>query len=118
IFFAWGFRLYILTVRWGTDPFRAWTIFFALIFVLIGLFLIWFGKAGSMAKKKNYTQLSYASLFMILFWTHRLANLVLYPDIDPNPRAHLHLSVIFIVIGAFLLAVGRNGLKQDTPEQR
>jgi hypothetical protein len=108
IFFAWGFRLYILTVRWRTDPFRVWTISFAFIYLLIGLFLIWFGRLGSIANKRNYTQLRCIAIFIISYWAYRLANLVLYRDIDPNPRAHLHLSVTFIVIGTVLFAIGRN----------
>jgi uncharacterized protein (DUF486 family) len=114
IFFAWGFRLYVLTIRWETDPFRVWTISFATIFVLIGLFLIGLAKLGSTASHKNYTQLISVSVFMIGYWVYRLANLLLYPDIDPNPRAHLHLSVTFMVIGAVLLAIGWKGIKRLT----
>ncbi len=113
IFFAWGFRLYILTIRWGTDPFRIFTIFFALIFVLIGLFLIWLGELWPMATKRNYTQLLYAAIFMVLFWAYRLVNLILYPDVDPNPRAHLHLSITFIVIGVLLFAIGWKGRSKE-----
>lgn len=114
ILFAWGFRLYVLAVRWETDPFRVWTISFAIIYVLIGLFLIDLGRRGSKVNRKNYTQLIYVAFFLILYWGYRLGNLLLYPDLDPNTRAHLHLSVTFIVIGAFLLAVGlTHPLKKD-----
>jgi len=44
------------------------------------------------------------------FWiagvgVHRLAAVLPHPSTDPNPRAHLHLSVLFMVIGALLLGV-------------
>jgi hypothetical protein len=113
ILFAWGFRLYVLAVRWSTDPFRISTISFAVIYLFIGLFLVSLGRRGSMVNRKNYTQLIYVAFFLILYWAYRLGNLLLYPDLDPNPRAHLHLSVTFIVIGALLLAVGRTGMKKD-----
>jgi len=113
IFSAWGFRLYVLTIRWGTDPFRVWTISFAFIYLLIGLFLIWVGIRGVMAKKKHYVQLMTVSIFLVGYWVYRLSNLVLYPDIDPNPRAHLHLSITFIVIGALLFLIGWRGQDAD-----
>jgi len=113
IFFAWGFRLYVLTIRWGTDPFRVWTISFALIYLIIGLFLIWLGMLGSRVSKKKYTWLIYVAIFLIVYWAFRLTNLLLYPDLDPNPRAHLHLSVTFMVIGALLFVIGWTGIKKD-----
>jgi hypothetical protein len=105
IFFSWGFRLYILTVRWETDPTRLRTLFFGLIYLSIGFFLFRLGQLGELLNRKNKVTLIVASLFMIGYWGVRLSRLFLYPDIDPNPRAHLHLSVTYIVLSCLLLFV-------------
>ncbi len=109
IFFAWGFRLYILSVRWETDPSRFSALFLGLIAVGVGLFLVRVGLLGNRAGPRHYRGLTAVSLLIITFWGYRLARLVLYPTIDPNPRAHLHLSVTFLVVGCMLLAVGIKG---------
>lgn len=109
IFFAFGFRLYILYVRWETDPFRLSALVFALIFILIGTFLIRMGCFGGRAEKRHYRVLFSTALFIVGFWAYRFARLVLDPQIDPNPRAHLHLSATFLAIGFLLLIIGLKG---------
>jgi len=118
IFFSWGFRLYVLTIRWETDPLRVWTISFATLFVLIGLFLIRLAKLGPMANRRDYIQLICIAIFIILYWGYRLLKLILYPDIDPNPRAHLHLSATFLVIGGFLLLIGWKGKRDKKRDKK
>ncbi len=113
IFFAFGFRLYILFVRWETDPTRLKTLAVALIFVAIGGFLIQIARLKDRAGKQHYLTLSSAAFFMILYWGNRLFSLLLYPTIDPNPRAHLHLSVTFLVVGFVLLSVGFKGWRSQ-----
>ncbi|MEK7702660.1 MAG: hypothetical protein AAB317_01690 [Nitrospirota bacterium] len=105
IFFSWGFRLYILAIRWTTDPFRFRTLLFALVFLTIGFFLVRLGKRGVIADQKEIAALLFSSLFIVLYFGIRLFRSFLYPDIDPNPRSHLHLSVTYIVLGLSLFAI-------------
>ncbi|MEK7286095.1 MAG: hypothetical protein AAB035_02210 [Nitrospirota bacterium] len=103
IFFSWGFRLYILTIRWETDPFRLRTLFFAIVFLGIGFFIARLAWLGKLLNRSMAMGLIIAAVFTIGYWGFRLSRLFLYPDIDPNPRSHLHLAVTYIVLGLALL---------------
>jgi hypothetical protein len=109
IFFSWGFRLYILWVRWETDPSPAPTLVFGLLYLLIGGFLVYLGRLGDRAHTRHYTGLIGAAIFMIGYWAVRLARFFLYPAVDPNPRSHLHMTVTFLVVGVLLLVIGIKG---------
>ena len=109
IFFAWGFRLVVLYRRWGTDPSWARALVLASFYFLVGGFLISLGRLGSQANRRHYVALIVSSLFIIGHWTVKLLTLALYPDIDPNPRSHLHLAATFLVMGILLLGMGVKG---------
>lgn len=106
---SWGFRLYILSLKWETDPNRMITLFTSVLSVLIGGFLIWMGIKGKKADRRDYNALVYSALFTIGFWTYRLAGLILHPETDPNPKAHLRLTATFLILGGLLLAAGWRG---------
>ena len=109
IFFSWGFRLYVLFIRWESDPFRLPHALVALISFSIGTFLLWMAFQGKKAGRREYTILTGAALFTIGWWGYRLTHVLLYPELDPNPTAHLHLSTLFIVLGGLLLLTGWQG---------
>ncbi len=113
IFFAWGFRLYILSVRWETDPSPAPTLVFGLFYLAMGGFFVYLGRLGNRASLRHYTGLIGAAIFMIGYWAVRLTRFLLYPDVDPNPRSHLHLTVTFLVVGILLLVIGIKGRKRS-----
>lgn len=116
IFFSWGFRLYVLFLRWESDPFRLPHALVALISFSIGGFLLWMAFQGKKAGPREYTILIVAALFTIVWWGYRAANVLLHPELDPNPTAHLHLSTLFLVLGALLLITGWQGRnKSATP---
>lgn len=106
---SWGFRLYILSLKWETDPNRMITLFTCIVSVLIGGFLIWMGIKGSKAGRRDYGILTYSALFTIGFWTYRLTGLILHPETDPNPKAHFRLTVTFLILGGLLLLTGWQG---------
>jgi len=106
---SWGFRLYILFIRWGFDPYRWPTIFVSLASVGIGGFLIWMAIQGNRAGRRSYAALFGVSLFTMGFWTYRLARILIYPENDPNPQAHLRLSITFLIIGVLLCVSGWRG---------
>lgn len=109
IFFSWGFRLYVLYLHWGNDPFMLPHAAVAVISFAIGAFLLSMGIRGSKATRRDYTILIGASLFTIIWWGFRAIKVLLYPEGDPNPTAHLHLSVLFLVLGTLLLITGWQG---------
>ena len=111
IFFSWGFRLYVLYLHWGNDPFMLPHAIVAVVSFGIGAFLLSMGARGSRATRRDYTLLIGAALFTILWWGFRLIKVLLYPESDPNPTAHLHLSVLFVVLGGLLFAAGWKGRK-------
>jgi hypothetical protein len=106
---SWGFRLYILSLKWDTDPNRLITLFTCLVSILIGGFLIWMGIKGGRADRRDYHFLTYSALFTIGFWLYRLTGLILHPETDPNPKAHLRLTLTFLVLGGMLLITGLKG---------
>ena len=112
IFFSWGFRLYVVSIRWGTDRFSFFDLFIVILYFVFGIFLLWMAKRGAKCSIRDYTVLLYAAVFTILWWIHRWTLVMLHPEKDPNPRAHLHLASLFIVIGALLLLVGWKGRKR------
>lgn len=111
---SWGFRLYILSLKWETDPNRLITLFTSLVSVLIGGFLVWMGIKGGKAGRRDYNLLLSSALFTIGFWTYRLAGLILHPETDPNPKAHFRLTGTFLVLGGSLLLAGWQGRKRST----
>lgn len=109
IFFSWGFRLYVLFLRWENDPFRLPHALVALTSFIIGAFLLWMAFQGKKAGRREYTVLVGAALFTLVWWGYRAASVLLYPERDPNPTAHLHLSTLFLVLGGLLFITGWQG---------
>ncbi|MFQ5543459.1 MAG: hypothetical protein ACE5FY_03800 [Nitrospiria bacterium] len=113
IFLSWGFRLYVLYSRWEYDPFIILHFALALIFFSIGGFILLMAKKGAISSRKDYQILFYMALFTILWWGFRWVKVTLYPEEDPNARAHLHLASLYLVIGALLLLTGWKGQEKD-----
>ncbi|WDT77424.1 MAG: hypothetical protein MPW16_09445 [Candidatus Manganitrophus sp.] len=109
---SWGFRLYILSLKWETDPSRFITLFTCIVSISIGGFLIWMGIKGGKADRRDYNLLISSALFTVGFWLYRLTGLILHPETDPNPRAHLRLTATFLVLGGLLLLSGLQGRKK------
>lgn len=106
---SWGFRLYILFLKWQSDPNRLITLFTCIVSVMIGGFLVWMGIKGGRAGRRDYTGLIYSALFTLGFWTYRLVGLILHPETDPNPKAHFRLTTTFLLLGGLLLTAGWKG---------
>ncbi len=109
IFFSWGFRFYVIYLHWGNDPYMVPHLFGAIISFSIGVFLLAMGVRGSKAARREYTILIGAALFTLSWWGVRAVNVLLHPERDPNPTAHLHLSTLFLVLGGLLLITGWQG---------
>jgi hypothetical protein len=109
IFFSFGFRLYILLIRWETTSDRLTPLVSATIFIVIGLSFIRMARLADRATSSHYRVLCLTAGFIILFWAYRLVPLLFYPHTDPNPRSHIHLSAGFLVLGLLLLYGGIKG---------
>lgn len=114
IFFSWGFRLYVLYLHWGNDPFMLPHAAVAVVSFAIGAFLLSMGFRGGKATRRDYTLLAGAALFTILWWGFRAVKVLVHPEDDPNPTAHLHLSVLFLVLGGLLLITAWQGRNRPT----
>lgn len=112
IFLSWSFRLYVLFTRWGTDRFSFVDLFIVLTSFSIGVFLLWMAKQGAKASARDYMILIATSLFNLAWWGNRWIQVTLHPEKDPNPRAHLHLASLYLVMGFLLLLAGWTGRKR------
>lgn len=117
IFFSWGFRLFVLYNRWGTDPSSFFNLFIVLLSFGIGVFLLWMARRGEKAPPTAYTALILTSIFNIFWWGNRWMKVTLHPENDPNPRAHLHLATLYLVMGGLLLWAGWTGRKKQTRQE-
>jgi hypothetical protein len=116
IFFSWGFRFYVLYSRWGSDRFSFLDLFIVLLSFSIGAFLLWLARQGEKAPPRAYTILIASSVFTIFWWGIRWIKVTLHPENDPNPRAHLHLASLYLVIGILLLLAGWKGRKKQVDQ--
>lgn len=112
VFFSWGFRLYVLFSRWGTDRFSFFDLLIVLLSFSIGIFLLWMAKQRDKTTPRDYALVMAAALFNIFWWGNRWIQVTLHPENDPNPRAHLHLSSLYLVMGVLLLMAGWKGRKR------
>ncbi|MFQ5580105.1 MAG: hypothetical protein ACE5FZ_05785 [Nitrospiria bacterium] len=112
IFFTWGFRLFVLYNRWQLDPLRIPHLLITLAYFGLGGFLLRLGIQGARTKRRDYSILIYASVFTVVYWSYRWGKVVLYPENDPNPRSHLHLASLYLVMGGLLLVAGWCGRKR------
>ena len=112
IFFSWGFRLYVLYIHWDDDPFILPHFLLALLSFGIGAFFLWMAKKGPKAVRRDYTILLCAALFTVVWWGYRWVKVQLHPEGDPNPRAHLHLASLFLVLGGLLIWTGWKGRRR------
>ncbi len=112
IFFTYGFRFYVLYSRWEVDPLRVLHLLIALFYYSLGIFVLRMGIQGSRTGRRDYSILMYASLFTVIYWAFRWGKVVFYPENDPNPRAHLHLASLYLVMGGLLLITGWCGRKR------
>ncbi len=109
IFSSWGFRLSVLFRHRGDDPFALIHLASLLVSVMIGAFLFRVGLRGDGATRRDYIGVMASALFTTLFWGYRWVGLIGQPSADTRERAHLHLSSLFLILGALLFAIGWRG---------
>jgi uncharacterized membrane protein YidH (DUF202 family) len=104
---AWGFRLYILVLNAQVDRWlllhsavTAISLIMAVVLMIIGV-----GALNGRHRANDARWVAGAGAWIIAVGLNRLIAVTLWPASDPNPRAHLHLSVSFLVMGSMLVLV-------------
>jgi len=102
---AWAFRVWTIVLLAQGD---SSLISHSLVAVVslgaaVMLFLIGLRTVRRRARPADPSWMTGIGLWIAGVGVHRLVAVVTNPSTDPNPRAHLHLSVVFMVIGALLL---------------
>ncbi|MEW6324180.1 MAG: hypothetical protein AB1515_02215 [Nitrospirota bacterium] len=102
---SWGIRAYILRLTAPGDP---WLWVHAAITLVSLAAAVWLLHLGYRTLTRRIGAadgrwLAAAGLWILAIGLNRLVLVLTKPD--PNPRAHLHLSVLFIVIGGALLGM-------------
>lgn len=111
---SWVFRLYILSLHGWTDPYLIPHLFVALSSLLVGFFLIWLGVRGKRTTRKEFSSLIASGVFLLITWLFRFGSILIDPSKDPNPRAHLRLSALFLLLGVFVIRIGVKGRRHGT----
>jgi hypothetical protein len=104
---AWGFRIWILILLREGDQ---WIITHSVVtLVSLGAAVLLL-RIGIRARRRQYSRndplwIAASGLWIAGVGIHRLISVLTRPATDPSPRAHLHLSVLFMVLGAILLGI-------------
>jgi hypothetical protein len=106
-FAAWGFRVWILFLLSEGDR---WLITHSVVtLVSLGTAVLLL-RIGIRARRQQHSRkdprwIAASGIWISGVGIHRLVSVLTHPATDPNPRAHLHLSVLFMVLGVVLLGI-------------
>jgi hypothetical protein len=105
LFITWTIRAYILflTAAGGASRAGHTVITLGSLAAAVLLLRIGYRTIRRQGRPTDGRWLMAIGIWMLGIGGHRLIMVLTEPARDPNPRAHLHLSVLFLVIGAVLL---------------
>lgn len=112
---AWGFRIWILFLLRAGDR---WLITHSVVtLVSLGTAVLLL-RIGIRARRQQHSRndplwIAASGLWIAGVGIHRLISVLTQPALDPNPRAHLHLSVLFMVLGSILLSIAWYWKRED-----
>lgn len=115
-FAAWGFRVWILFLLSEGDR---WLITHSVVTLIsLGTAMVLL-RIGIRARRRQQSRkdplwIAASGLWISGVGIHRLVSVLTHPATDPNPRAHLHLSVLFMVTGAILLGIAWYWKRNDS----
>jgi hypothetical protein len=109
---AWGFRLYILVM---TAPGDRWVVLHSAVTIIslaaaVMLVVIGVRTIRQQNLPRDTWWVTGIGCWIIGVGLNRLVAVLLWPAADPNPRAHLHLAVSFMVMGLVLWLLGGGAL--------
>jgi uncharacterized membrane protein YidH (DUF202 family) len=104
---AWGFRVWVLILLSKGDSWLVVHTVVTLISLGIAVLLLRIGlrTLRRRASRRDPAWIAAGGLWIAGVGVHRLIAVLTRPMTDPNPRAHLHLSVLFMVLGGLLLGI-------------
>ncbi|MBI3621899.1 MAG: hypothetical protein HY208_06925 [Nitrospirae bacterium] len=113
---AWAFRVWtILLLAQGDSSLISHSLVAVVsLGAAVMLFLTGLRTVRRRASSSDPSWMTGIGLWIAGVGVHRLVAVVTNPSTDPNPRAHLHLSVAFMVIGALLLGTAWFWKRADT----
>jgi hypothetical protein len=102
---AWGFRVYILYLTAQGDQSIMLPSIITALSLGVAAILIVIGTRTLHGRNRSSDAwwLIGSGCWISAVGLNRLTAVLLWPSSDPNPRAHLHLAVSFIVMGTILL---------------
>ena len=107
LFLTWGFRTYVLFLNAPGDRFLIIHSLITIISLGSAALLCLIGwRAWRRCNRPYDTRwLIIIGLWISGIGLNRLISVLMWPAMDPNPRAHVHLSLLFITIGLVLMAI-------------
>ncbi|HTP42100.1 MAG TPA: hypothetical protein VML36_06735 [Nitrospiria bacterium] len=104
---AWGFRAWVLYLLGDGD---SWLIVHSVVTLIslgVAVLLLRIGMLTFRRRpaRRDPAWIAASGLWIAGVGVHRLIAVITHPTTDPSPRAHLHLSVLFMVLGALLLGI-------------
>lgn len=115
---TWGFRVYILFLTAPGDPSLLSHSLVALASLGSAALLLSLGiqafRRG--ARERDPIWLAVIGLWITGVGLHRLFDLLRSPGEDPNPRAHLHLALLFLLMGVILMGMAWAGKRRGRPQ--
>jgi hypothetical protein len=111
--FSWAFRLMVVYLNREIDRFLIPHAAIALFSVLAGGYLIRLAFQRTAALPRQYGLLLVLALVMLAGWVWRVYVVLSDLSRDPNPRAHLHLAGVLILLSGYLAWIGWKGRRDS-----
>ncbi|HUJ80210.1 MAG TPA: hypothetical protein VLY45_07850 [Nitrospiria bacterium] len=104
---AWGFRVWVLYLLSEGDSWLIVHTVVTLISLGVAVLILRIGILSIRRRPSRHDPawIATSGLWIAGVGIHRLIAVLTHPSTDPNPRGHLHLSVLFLVLGALLLGI-------------
>lgn len=115
LLFAWVFRLFIIYLNRLTDRFLAPHVAVAVLSCFAGIYLLRLALQRGGLVGVQPTLLLIIGVAMMLHWFWRISVILLDLPQDPNPRVHLHLAGLLILLSGYLAWLGWKGRLESGP---
>jgi len=112
---SWTFRLLVIYWNRFFDPFLLLHLSVACFSLLAGGYLLRLALQRRPMSYPQHTLLLVFALGMVMSWFWRVYVILSDLSHDANPRAHLHLAALLILLSVYLAWVGWKGRQESHP---